>query len=290
MRLDIVLPNEHDYMLEAMNAGPYYEAMGWQGIWLSDHLLGIEEDHIHTDSWLDIMIAMAHLAAQTKTIRIGSGVVVLPYRHPVLMARMVASLDQLSGGRIDFGVGVGWLERESQALGVGASFKVRGPYSNEQLDVMLACWKGGKVEFHGEYFNIPPITFEPTCVQNEGRVPLWIGTTAVKGAPIKRVVKYADVWHPSEGDTDGNRLTPKRFKEVGDQIDELAGRKIPRSIRLNVFGDPNEKVDLLHGFAEAGCEQAACSLFNYWDIPPTFADFDRDVTRFWNASGSLLTA
>src|SRR5580693_4835539 len=103
MRLDLVLPNEGDYGLEAMNAGPHYAAMGWEGIWLSDHLLGIEEDHIHTDSWIDILVAMAHLAAQTKTSRIGSGIVVLPYRNPVLTARMVASLDQLSGGRINFG-------------------------------------------------------------------------------------------------------------------------------------------------------------------------------------------
>ncbi len=69
---------------------------------------------------------MAHLAAQTRRIRIGSGVLVLPYRNPVLTARMVASLDHLSGGRIDLGVGVGWLSREYQALGVGDVFDRRG--------------------------------------------------------------------------------------------------------------------------------------------------------------------
>lgn len=290
MRLDIVLPNEHTFMLEAMNAGPHYEAMGWQGIWLSDHLLGIEEDHIHTKQWLDILIAMGHLAAQTKTIRIGSGVVVLPYRNPVLTARMVASLDQLSGGRIDFGVGVGWLKRESQAVGVGDSFEVRGAYSNEQLDVMLACWKGGQVEFHGKFFDFPPVVFEPTCVQNGGRVPLWIGTLTTKGAPIRRVAKYADYWHPSDVDTDGKILTPERFKEVGDRIDELAGRKIPRTIRLNVYHDPQERVDMLHAYAEAGCVQAACSMFNYRDLPKTFAEFDRLITRFWKAAESLRKA
>jgi len=290
MRLDIVLPNEHTFMLEAMNAGPHYEAMGWDGIWLSDHLLGIEEDHIHTQEWMDIFIAMTHLAANTKKVRIGSGVVVMPYRNPVLMARMLSTMDHLSGGRIDFGVGVGWLKRESQALGVSDSFEVRGEYTNEQLDVMLACWKGGMVEFHGKYFDFPPVRFEPTCAQEGGRPPLWIGTTAWKGAPIRRVAKYADVWHPSEGDPDGNSLTPAKFKELGDRIDEMAGRKIPRSIRLNVFQDPQERVDALHAYAEAGCVQAACSCFDYWNLPKSFSEFDKLNTRFWKAAESLRKA
>src|SRR5262249_48365069 len=159
MRLDIVLPNEGSYMLEAINAGPHFEAMGWDGIWLSDHLLGIEEDHLHQDDWLEIMVSMAHLAAQTSRIRIGSGAPGLPHRNPVLTARMVASLDQLSGGRIDFGVGVGWLRCEYQALGVGHAFDDRGAYSNETLDVILACWNGGTVSFSGRWFDVPPVFF-----------------------------------------------------------------------------------------------------------------------------------
>src|SRR5262245_2529765 len=122
MRLDIVLPNEGSYMLGAVNAGPHYEAMGWDGIWLSDHLLGIAEDHLHQHDWRERRFSTAHLAARTTRIRIGSGVAVLPYRNPVLTARMLASLDQLSSGRIDFGAGVGWLSREFQALGVGEAF------------------------------------------------------------------------------------------------------------------------------------------------------------------------
>lgn len=290
MRLDIVLPNEGEYGIEAMETGAYYEAMGWEGIWLSDHLLGIPEDHIHTDSWLDILIAMAHLAAKTRKVRIGSGVVVLPYRDPVLLARMVATLDQLSGGRIDFGVGVGWLWRESQAVGVGRSFDVRGDWSNEMLDCILECWKGGTVSFKGKYFDVPEVHFAPVPVQPGGRVPLWIGTLATRGKPIERVARYADYWHPSEGDTAGNLITPERFREAGDRLDELAGRKIPRTIRLPGTGDPQQRVDLLHRFAEAGCVQAAVSFFDYSNIPPTFADFDRSAIAFWKAAESLRKA
>jgi probable F420-dependent oxidoreductase len=284
VRLDIVLPNEGAYMLEAVNAGPLYEAMGWDGIWLSDHLLGIPEDNLHQDDWLEIMVTMAHLAARTTHIRIGSGVAVLPYRNPVLTARMMASLDQLSGGRIDFGVGVGWLKREYQALGVGAVFDDRGAYTNETLDVILECWKGGTVSFSGRWFEVPPVHFGPRPVQLGGRVPLWIGTLATRGAPLERVARYADYWHPSETDTEGRQLTPERFREAGDRLDELAGRAIPRTLRLRCTGDPRERVDLLHRFAEAGCVQAACSFISGSE---TFAEFDRKAAAFFAAAESL---
>lgn len=287
MRLDLVLPNEGGFMLEAMNSGPHFEAMGWEGLWLSDHILGIAEDTLHKQEWLELMVSMAHLAARTSRIRIGSGIAVLPYRNPVLTARMVASLDQLSGGRIDFGLGVGWLAREYRALGVGEMFDRRGAFTNEIIDVILACWKGGTISFAGEWFDVPPVVFEPVPVQQGGRVPLWIGTLATKGAPLARVARYADYWHPSEADTEGNKLTPERFREVGDKLDEMAGRKIPRTIRLRCNGDPQEKVDLLHCFAEAGCVQAACSFISGAE---SFADFDRAATAFWDAAASLRAA
>src|ERR1700741_45029 len=175
MRLDLVLPNEGGYMLEALNAGPMFEAMGWQGLWLSDHLLGIAEDHLHQHAWTEIMVAMAHLAARTRDIRIGAGVLVVPYRDPVLTAKMIASLDHLSGGRIDCGIGVGWLAREYQALGRGDIFDRRGPITDEALDVILACWKGGEVEFHGRWFDFAGVVFDPPPRQG-ARVPLWIGS------------------------------------------------------------------------------------------------------------------
>jgi probable F420-dependent oxidoreductase len=284
MRLDLVLPNEGDYMVEAMNSGPHYEAMGWDGLWLSDHLLGIAEDHLHNEAWLEIMVSMAHLAAQTKRVRVGAGVLVLPYRNPVLTARMVASLDHLSGGRVDLGVGVGWLRREYQALGVGHIFDERGSYANEVLDVILAIWKGGTVQFDGTWFNVPPVVFDAPPLQGDGRVPLWVGSLTTTGAPIQRVARYADYWHPSEADTEGRFLTPERFRVTGERIDDLAGREIPRSLRLRCNGDPQEKVDLLHRFADVGCVQAACSFLTG---SPTFAEFDRSASRFFELASSL---
>lgn len=284
MRLDLVLPNEGAYMLEAVNAAPLFEDMGWSGLWLSDHLLGIPEDHLHKPEWLELMVTMAHIAARTSRIRIGSGIAVLPHRDPVLTARMIASLDQLSGGRIDFGVGVGWLRREFEALGAGSRYDDRGRWSNEALDVILACWRGGEVSFDGEFITVPPVTFEPGPVQPGGRVPLWIGTLATKGPPLDRVARYADYWHPSEADTKGNKLTPEIFRDAGDRLDERAGRRIPRTLRLKCNGDPVEKVEMLHAFAEAGCVQAACSFISGAADFPSFA---RAAEAFYKAAESL---
>lgn len=283
MRLDLVVPNEGPYMLEALNAGPHFEAMGWQGLWLSDHVLGVAEDHLHQPAWTEIMVAMAHLAARTSRVRIGAGVMVVPHRDPVLAAKMIASLDHLSGGRIDCGIGVGWLAREFQALGRGDLFEQRGPVTNEALDLMLACWRGGTVEFHGRWFEVPPVVFEPPPLQG-ARVPLWIGSLGAGGAPLRRAARYADYWHPSELDTSGGHLTPEAFRAAGERLDELAGRPVPRTLRLKCDGDPGAVVDRLHAFAEAGCVQAACSFISG---SPAFADFARAAEAFYRAAESL---
>jgi probable F420-dependent oxidoreductase len=280
MRLDLVLPNEGAYMLDVLDAGPEFEAMGWEGLWLSDHVLGIAEDHLHQSSWTEITVAMAHLAARTRKVRIGAGVLVLPYRDPVLAARIIASLDQLSGGRIDCGIGVGWLEREFRALGRGHLFKDRGAVTNEALDVMLACWRGGTVEFRGRWFDVPPVVFEPPPRQG-ARVPLWIGALGAGKAALRRAARYADFWHPSELDTTGGRMTPQQFREAGEALDEIAGRSIPRTLRLKCDGDPAEIVDKLHAFAEVGCVQAACSFTSGSD---TAAAFIRNAGRFHQAA------
>lgn len=283
MRLDLVLPNEGDYMLEALNAGPLFEAMGWEGLWLSDHIVGLPEDHLHQQSWTDILIGMAHLAARTSRIRIGSGILVLPYRDPVVTARMLVSLDHLSGGRIDMGVGVGWLKREYEAVGRGAMFDRRGAFTDETLDAILACFAGGTVEFHGEWFDFGPVAFDPKPLQSP-RIPLWIGSLGTTGAPIRRAAKYADIWHPSELNTTGGKITPDEYREAGERLDELAGRNVPRTLRLKCDGDPAAVVDKLHRFAEAGCVQAACSFIS---SSGDFALFARHAELFYEAAASL---
>jgi len=276
MRLDLVLPNDGPFMMPAMQSGPHFEAMGWDGLWLTDHVVGVEAFAAkHGAHWLDILVSAGHLAAKTSRVRIGTGVLVLPYRDPVITARMVASLDLLSGGRIDLGVGTGWARREFIAVGRGEIFDRRGACSDEALDVMLTCWKGGSISFRGEFFNFNKINFEGTPAQGE-RVPIWIGARGLARAPMRRAAKYADYWHPTG-------LTPDEIRTGGDMIDDLAGRHVKRTLRVRLDGDPSEMTDLLWRYKEAGCVMVACAF----DKPRTFSEFDRAATALYEKAKAL---
>jgi|KBSSwiStaDraftv2_1062776.scaffolds.fasta_scaffold42293_4 probable F420-dependent oxidoreductase len=276
MRLDLVLPNDGPFMMPAMESGPHFEAMGWDGLWLTDHIVGVEAFAVkHGAQWLDILIAAGHLAARTQRVRIGTGVLVLPYRDPVIAARMVASLDLLSGGRIDLGVGTGWARREFMAVGRGDIFDRRGAYADEVLDVMLTCWKGGPISFQGEFFKIDKVTFAGTPAQGE-RVPLWIGARGLAPAPMRRAAKYADYWHPTG-------LTPEQINAGGDRLDEMAGRPVKRTLRVRTDGDPSEMADMLWRYKEAGCVMVACAF----NKPQTFSEFDKAATAIYEAAKAL---
>ena len=266
MRLDLVLPNQGGFAAEILHAGPDFEAMGWDGLWLTDHVVGVAAYAKHNaqygNHWQEILISMAYLAAHTRRIRIGSGILVIPYRDPVLTAKMVATLDHLSGGRIDLGVGTGWARREFIALGKGDIFEQRGAYTDEALDVMLACWKGGEVRHEGRWFNFDKVGFAPIPVQGE-RVPLWVGGFELAPAPLRRTARYADYWHPTG-------ITPEQIRIGGARIDEMAGRPIKRTVRIRCDGDPAAAADMLAAFKEAGCVMAACAF----DAPKSFTEFE----------------
>src|SRR5262245_27869193 len=115
-------------MVEAVQAGPHYEAMGWDGLWGTDHVVGCDAYSQFSEygaKWLELLTCMTHLAAQTKRVRIGSSVMVIGYRDPVMVAKIISTLDNLSGGRVDLGVGAGWARREFIALGRGNIYEQR---------------------------------------------------------------------------------------------------------------------------------------------------------------------
>jgi probable F420-dependent oxidoreductase len=124
-------------------------------------------------------------------VRLGNTVVVLPYRHPILMARMVANIDQLSGGRFIFGVGIGNAEDEFAAL--GAPHKRRGRLANESIEAMKALWQGeGMVDYHGSLVDFTQVSAMAT--RQKPHPPIWVGGNTPAG--VKRAAKYGDGWHP----------------------------------------------------------------------------------------------
>ncbi len=185
------------------------EELGLYSVWVGDHLLfPADVDYtrsrypmtpsgrlaIDTQStMLEALTVLAALAGVTRQIKLGTSVLVLPYRHPVLTAKVLATLDALSTGRVIVGAGVGWLREEFDALG-SASFEARGALTDEYLRIFKVLWAGGSPRFEGRWYHFEGFGFEPRPVQRP-HPPIWIG--GASDAALRRVARLGDGWHPS---------------------------------------------------------------------------------------------
>jgi len=138
---------------------------------------------------LEAFMTLAYVAAVTSRIRLGTEVLVLPQRQPVLVAKQVSTLDTLSGGRVRLGVGVGWQASEYEAL--GEDFKNRGARMDEALALLRACWSAPSIDFAGKHYQLRAMGMEPKPPQGCS-LPLWIGGNSE--AAYRRVGTYGDGW------------------------------------------------------------------------------------------------
>src|SRR5512134_2353658 len=146
------------------------EDLGFESAMLIDHLLVTPPAYRTT--WLEPISLLSALAGVTRTIRLGTLVLVLPFRDPVAFAKEWATLDVLSGGRSILGVGVGWHEGEFAALRI--PFRERGRRMNEMLEAITALWAGDAVTYEGQFYHFRDLTIEPKPVQRP-HPPIWIG-------------------------------------------------------------------------------------------------------------------
>lgn len=180
------------------------EALGFESLWCGDHIVmptaGTNQYPYTADGsfprsanvgFVETLTLLAYVAAVTTRIRLGSTVIILPYRNPIVQAKMFASLDVLSGGRAICGVGVGWLQKEFEVL--GASYQDRGPVSDEYLQIFHRLWTEEHPEFHGRFYQFDGIQFWPKPVQNP--LPIWVGGHSKRS--IRRAVMYGQAWHPT---------------------------------------------------------------------------------------------
>ncbi|HXZ88104.1 MAG TPA: LLM class flavin-dependent oxidoreductase, partial [Candidatus Binataceae bacterium] len=140
------------------------ESAGFESVWTGEHIVlpepQVPPSPVPADTpFIDSAIALAYVAAQTKTIRLGTGIIILPQRNPVVLAKELASVDVLSNGRLIFGIGIGYLKPEFDAI--GAAFDHKGPRTEEFLAAMIALWSMAKPEYRGRFVSFGGVNAMP---------------------------------------------------------------------------------------------------------------------------------
>ena len=206
------------------------DELGFESIWSGDHIIlptaGTNQYPYTLDGsfqrpadapYHEMMTVLSFVAGATERVRIGSTVIILPYRDPVVQAKMFSSLDVLTNGRVICGVGVGWLEKEFDTLRV--PYADRGPMSDECLEVMRCLWTEGEPEYHGRFFDFDGIQMNPKPVQKP-HIPIWVGGHT--GRALRRTAKYGDAWHPTRQTPDFVAAMLPRLSNYAEQ----AGREV----------------------------------------------------------------
>jgi probable F420-dependent oxidoreductase len=204
------------------------EALGYDSLWASDHVViphRIASRYPYSPigkfpltpevPFLEPLTTLAMVAGVTERVQLGTSILVLPHRNPVLAAKMAATIDHLSEGRLVLGVGVGWMREEIELL--GGDYDRRGAWSDEALAVMRACWRDPRSAHHGEFFSFDEIGVFPKPAR--GDIPILIGGHTPRA--LRRVAELGDGWHAAF-------ITPEALKaDIARLRDECARRKRP---------------------------------------------------------------
>jgi probable F420-dependent oxidoreductase len=200
------------------------EALGFDSLWVSDHVVipwEIRSRYPYnatgefplspSTDFLEPLTALTLAAAVTSRVRLGTSVLVLPHRHPVLTAKMLATLDHLAPGRVILGAGVGWLREEIELFGV--PYRRRGAWSDEALRIMKTCWTEERPQFAGQFFTFDALGFAPKPAR--GTIPIWIGGHTP--AALRRVAELGDGWHAAFPD-------PRELEDALARLREACGK------------------------------------------------------------------
>jgi probable F420-dependent oxidoreductase len=179
------------------------ERAGFATLWSGEHVVMVDKSasrYPYSDDgriavpaeadWIDPMIGLSFAAAATSTIRIATGVLLLPEHNPVLVAKQAATLDTLSGGRLTLGIGIGWSREEFDALGV--PFERRGARTKEYVDAIRTLWRDDLASFDGEFVSFADVRVNPKPLQDR-RIPIVLGGNS--DAALRRVVSWGDGWY-----------------------------------------------------------------------------------------------
>jgi len=190
------------------------EDLGFDSVWVSDHVV-MPKKHagMFSEVFYDPLILLSYIAAETFKIKIGTSVIILPYRNPVVVAKMIATLDVLSEGRVIFGVGPGWMREEYDALSV--LYEKRGARTSEYIRAIKELWMSDEPSFEGEYCNFSNIKFYPKPTQKP-HPPIFIAGSS--DYALRRAAYYGDGWQPTW-------VSPGDVKDGIPKLETMAAEK-----------------------------------------------------------------
>ncbi|MCS5659615.1 MAG: LLM class F420-dependent oxidoreductase [Dehalococcoidia bacterium] len=244
------------YKVNAAFVASTAEKLGFESIWYAEHPIL----PVHTTSrfpgsddgeipwtyahFADPYIALAQASGATTTIKLGTGITLIPERNPLILAKTVSTLDLFSGGRFILGVGTGWLREETEMM--GGDFDHRWSQTKESLLALKELWMKDEAEFHGKYYDFPPVKMFPKPAQVP-HPPILIGGMAKN--VLRRIADVGDGWLP-------NRVSPQDVESSRKQLDSLAterGRN-PSSITISVYGQLPDRQSAAD-FVNAGADR-----------------------------------
>jgi probable F420-dependent oxidoreductase len=170
------------------------ERLGWSTVWTTDHLLVANEDAGDYGRIYEAILTLAWIGAKYQRVRLGTSVIVVPYRNAVVLAKQLATLDALSGGRVIAGVGVGWSAHEFRNVGMPERYQVRGAYLDEAIPLWRHLWSGSTEPFHGRFTSMDDFVFGPLPAQGAA-LPIVVGGRA--DAALRRAGTLGDGYHSS---------------------------------------------------------------------------------------------
>ena len=227
------------------------ERAGFESVWAGEHVV-LPDPQVPPspmapqDAALDPLLALAWAAANTSTVRLATGIVIMPQRNPVVLAKQVASLDVLSGGRVTLGVGVGYLEPEFRAI--GANYDERGAVTDEYLAAMASLWYDEHPQFHGRFADFAGVDAHPRPVQQP--IPIVVGGHSA--AAYRRSVAGAQGWYGFAQRPEDTAASLAGLAEAGDRVEraESLGR-----LEISVTPRGRLTAETAAAFAELGVDR-----------------------------------
>ena len=240
MKIGVTIPNNWGVQdpQQVLEFGPLAENLGFDSIWVMDHLFntGYIRERLEDRPYYHPMSTLSYLAATTSKVILGTSVLVLPYHNPVELAKYVATLDQISGGRVTLGVGVGAMTEEFDALGI--SMRNRGSLTNECIDMMKELWSSNLPKYQSNRWDFSDLYFSPKPLQES--IPIWVGGSS-PGA-IRRTALRGDGWHPTGLSAEDYALTKRQIIDIAT----AAGRDSSKMewstrVEVEVHGKPSSE-------------------------------------------------